>query len=117
VDSNKDAGRLLGTMLLEQGALSENDMKDALAVQVEGGKRIGEILLESELISRPLLARALAEQSGVQLVEEPGFGSGLRAVIEQRHQEKKERARARQPARTPEHTSGADAAASPAGSA
>lgn len=98
-------------MLLEQGALSKTDMTQALAVQEEGGKRLGEILLERDLISRPLLARALAEQSGVQLVVEPGFGSGLRALIERRHEEKKDRGRMRPPGRTDEHASGEDAAA------
>jgi hypothetical protein len=102
-------------MLLEQGALSETDMTQALAVQEEGGKRLGEILLERDLVSRPLLARALAEQDGVQLVEEPGFGSGLRALIEQRHQEKKDRGRVRPPGRTDEHTGAEDAAAPSAG--
>jgi hypothetical protein len=97
-------------MLVEQGALSETDMTQALAVQEEGGKRLGEILLERDVISRPLLARALAEQSGVQLVEEPGFGSGLRALIERRHEEKKDRGRVRPPGQTAEDTSGADAA-------
>ena len=92
--SKKSVVRPLGTLLVEQGSLSETDVAEALSVQLEDGKRLGEILLERDLVSRPLLARALAEQSGVQLVEEPGFGSGLRALIERRHQEKKERRQA-----------------------
>jgi hypothetical protein len=37
------------------------------------------------VICRPELDRAIAGQSGVDLAEEAGFGSGLRAAIERRH--------------------------------
>ena len=93
VESANGAGRRLGALLLEQGAISEDDMAQALAVQGEDGKRLGEILLDHDLVSRPLLARVLAEQIGVSLVEEGGFGSGLRDRIERRHREKQGRMR------------------------
>ena len=60
VDSEKREAQPLGALLVEQGALDETAMTEALAVQVEDGKRLGEILLERDLVSRPLLARALA---------------------------------------------------------
>jgi hypothetical protein len=37
------------------------------------------------VICRPELDRAIAGQSEVDLDEEAGFGSGLRAAIERRH--------------------------------
>jgi hypothetical protein len=37
------------------------------------------------VICRPELDRAIAGQTGLDLDEEAGFGSGLRAAIERRH--------------------------------
>ena len=76
---------LLGTVLLEQGALRDDDLELALRAQTETGELLGEILVELELVCRPDLDRAVAGQSGVELENEGGFGSGLRAQIELRH--------------------------------
>lgn len=83
----KDCGKqpLLGTLLLEQGALTDDDLERALTAQSKNGERLGEILIELDLLSRPALDRAVAVQSGVQLEHERGYGTGLRAAIELRH--------------------------------
>jgi hypothetical protein len=75
----------LGRVLLEQGALSDDDLEIALRAQTESGERLGEILVDLNMVSRPDLHRAVAGQSGVELEEERGYGTGLRAEIERRH--------------------------------
>jgi len=76
---------LLGTVLLEQGAVRDDDIELALETQAETGERLGEILLQLSLVCRPALDRAVASQSRVQLEQERGYGTGLRAAIERRH--------------------------------
>jgi hypothetical protein len=75
----------LGTVLVEQGAVNAGELELALRAQVETGERLGKILVDLGLVSRPALDRALAGQSGVELNEERGFGTGLRAEMERRH--------------------------------
>jgi hypothetical protein len=76
---------LLGRVLLEQGAVRDDDLELALKAQTENGALLGEILVDLNLVSRPDLHRAVAGQSGVELEEERGYGFGLRAEIERRH--------------------------------
>ncbi len=76
---------LLGTVLLEQGAVRDDELELALQAQAETGERLGEILVELNLVCRPALDRAVAGQSGVELEQERGYGTGLRAEIERRH--------------------------------
>ena len=59
----------IGTLLVRRGALTEDEVLSALIaqVQMETGRRLGEILVEQGLISTQLLVRVLAEQSGVEL--------------------------------------------------
>ena len=76
---------LLGAVLLGQGALLNDDLERALTAQAESGDRLGEILIELDLLSRPALDRAVAFQAGVVLEHEGGYGTGLRAEIERRH--------------------------------
>ena len=78
----------LGALLIEQGLLGQKDLDWALGEQATSRRKLGEILIERDLISRPLLARVLAQQAGVELDGEGGFGSGLRALIERRHLER-----------------------------
>ena len=80
-----EAHRPLGAVLVEQGCLTNDDVDGALAVQVETSQPLGEILVQRALIARRSLAKALAAQEGLSLEEEPGFGSGLMAKIEQLH--------------------------------
>lgn len=85
---SSEYGVALGSMLVEQGLLSQAELKQALKDQKQTGGKLGEILLAQGKVSRPLLDRFLANQGGVVLEEELGFGSGLRAMIEQRHLER-----------------------------
>ena len=75
----------LGALLVEHGVVAPAEVESALVRQTQSGGRLGEILLERQLLSRPLLERILARQAGVVLEEEDGFGTGLRALIEYRH--------------------------------
>jgi hypothetical protein len=76
---------LLGALLLEQNSVREDDLELALRAQAKNGERLGEILVELDLLCRPALDRAVASQSGAELEEERGFGTGLRAELERRH--------------------------------
>lgn len=78
----------LGVLLLEDGLVTSEDVARALVDQGRSGARLGEILREWGLISRPLLDRVLARQRGVVLETEEGFGAGLRGRIERRHLER-----------------------------
>lgn len=77
--------RLLGSVLIEQGAATIDDVELALNTQTETGGRLGEILVRLGLVCRPALARAVAGQAGVELEQERGFGTGLWSEIERRH--------------------------------
>ena len=85
MDDNCGDRTLLGALLALQGEVSNDELDHALKTQVENGDPLGEILVELGSVSRPALDRALAEQSGVVLHFEGGFGTGLRAEIERRH--------------------------------
>jgi hypothetical protein len=76
---------LLGSVLVNQGVVERGELDEALLAQYETGKQLGELLVDRGVICRPELDRAIADQSGVDLDEEAGFGSGLRAAIEHRH--------------------------------
>jgi hypothetical protein len=78
----------LGVLLRAHGVLDESEVDRALADQERSGGQLGQILLEQGLISRPLLDRVLAQQAGIVLEAEAGFGTGLRGLIERRHLER-----------------------------
>jgi hypothetical protein len=79
--------RLLGSLVCECGAVRGEELLEALAHQKQSGGLLGEILLDWGYVSRPFLTRLLAEQRGVCLEQETGFGTGLRAAIERRARE------------------------------
>src|SRR5213079_2591650 len=58
---------------------------NALEEQEKTGRLLGAILVERRCVSGPALAIALAEQYGVELKTERGFGTGLWAAIDKRH--------------------------------
>ena len=80
------AWRPLGRLLVEQGLLTDKELELALAEQQISGKRLGETIVECGFVSRPDLSNALAAQYGIELTTETGFGTGLRAQIQQRHE-------------------------------
>jgi len=76
---------MLGAVLVAQGALDNIGLDTGLTMQAKSGEQLGETLVGLGIICRPELDRAVAHQSGWKLEEEMGFGTGLRAAIEQRH--------------------------------
>ncbi|MAE59749.1 MAG: hypothetical protein CMJ49_00165 [Planctomycetaceae bacterium] len=56
----------LGDALLEQGAVSEAELKQALAKQKATGTMLGEILVEQGVINPGTLVRMLAESLGIR---------------------------------------------------
>ena len=59
----------LGEVLVRQSALDAEELAAALADQAASGRRIGQYLLDEGLISDTALARALAEQLGLELAD------------------------------------------------
>ena len=71
----------LGQVLLRNGYISDEDINRALAAQARSGKLIGEILVEQGAVSRPIVTRALEEQNGASAEREQGLFSGLRSAL------------------------------------
>jgi len=86
VEAASIAWRPLGRLLVEKGLLTNEELELALAKQQLTGKRLGETIVECGFVSRPELSEALAAQYGIELKTETGFGTGLRAQIQQRHE-------------------------------
>ncbi|WP_062464581.1 GspE/PulE family protein [Demequina soli] len=59
----------LGTILLEGGALSEEQLVEAIDAQQERGQSLGRTLVEMGYISEGQLVRALAAQVGMDFIE------------------------------------------------
>src|SRR5919204_814521 len=57
------AWRPIGTVLVDSGAITEDDLEAALAEQKRSGRRLGEILIGSGAITWLDLAHAIAEQA------------------------------------------------------
>jgi chromosome segregation ATPase len=62
VDSSAVSARLIGSVFVEKGLITEEQLEDALELQRTTGERLGEILVERFKIERLELAGALAEQ-------------------------------------------------------
>lgn len=60
--------RRLGDILVDQGSLSDEQLRSALSAQRERGGRLGEVLLDLGLITPLHLLRALAVQFGLDFV-------------------------------------------------
>ena len=59
----------LGSLLVRDGLLTEEELQEALEAQRDSGKRLGEILVERGSVTRTQVARLLAEQVEMPLVE------------------------------------------------
>jgi len=59
----------LGTILLESGMLTEDQLMDAITEQQQRGQTLGRTLVELGLITEAQLVRALASQVGMEFVE------------------------------------------------
>ena len=73
-------------MLVEQGLLTAEQLELALAKQEETGRLLGQTIVDCGFVSGPELSNALAEQYGIELTAETGFGTGLRTEIQRRHE-------------------------------
>jgi hypothetical protein len=65
--SETPAWRPLGRVLVDSGYLTQGELDKALEIQRERGGRLGEILIARGSMTGQSLARALAEQHGVEL--------------------------------------------------
>src|SRR5712691_515583 len=81
----------LGQMLVERGLLTPEELEQVLQAQEQSGRPLGEIIVEWGLISGPTLALTLAEQCGVELKTDSGFGTGLWHEIQRRHEKENRR--------------------------
>ena len=63
----------VGQMLVEDGAISVTQLREALRQQAAGGQRLllGEVLLQMELVDRDTLLRAVARSLDIAFVTEP----------------------------------------------
>jgi hypothetical protein len=77
----------LGELLLHKSLVTADELDRALTEQEQTGRLLGAILVERGYVSGPALAVALAEQYGVELEQQRGFGTGLWAEIDRRHRE------------------------------
>jgi hypothetical protein len=84
VAAAETSSRLIGQLLVESAVLSSAQLEQALAEQEQSGRMLGEIILELGLASRDEIASALAEQSGIVHEQELGFGSGLLEKVRRR---------------------------------
>jgi hypothetical protein len=85
VEAAEHAWRPLGELLLSRNLIAREELEHALSEQQQTGKLLGRILVDRGFISGPALAIALAEQFGVELDQQRGFGTGPWGEIERRH--------------------------------
>src|SRR5262245_27439370 len=71
------AWKPLGELLVERGLLTLGQLDDALEEQARTGERLGAILVARKTVAGAVLTALLAEQAGVELETQGGFGSGL----------------------------------------
>jgi len=87
VEAAEQSWRPLGELLVTKGLVTEEELQRALKEQEETGQLLGTILVDRGFVSGPALAIALAEQYGVEVEAQRGFGTGLWAEIDRRHRE------------------------------
>lgn len=61
---NVKAKYLLGDLLIQRGLITEAEKEDALSIQRESGRRLGEILIEKTTLTEKDIALVLAERAG-----------------------------------------------------
>ena len=67
----------LGELLVERRLLTVDELDDALEEQSVTGERLGAILVGRRVVASAVVTTVLAEQEGVELETQDGFGSGL----------------------------------------
>jgi DNA repair exonuclease SbcCD ATPase subunit len=91
MDAARIQWRPLGQMLVDRGLLTPEELEEVLQDQQQSGRPLGQIIVDRKLISGPTLAVTLAEQCGVELATDTGFGTGLWTAIQRRHKEENRR--------------------------
>lgn len=75
----------LGQVLVEQGVLTKEQLRQALAMQAKGGQRmlLGEVLLSQGMVDKAVLLKAVAHTRGVEYIDEPAgvFEEGSMALV------------------------------------
>ena len=69
VSGARPASRPLGELLVGRGLVSEDQLRQALTTQTASGKRLGNILVELDLLGERALTDVLAEQLGLAVVD------------------------------------------------
>ena len=67
--SPRHSGRLLGNLLVLRGYIVADELQSLLEHQASSGKRLGEIAVETGLISERVLAELLAEQQRLPVID------------------------------------------------
>ena len=65
----KSPRRRLGAMLIADGVISESQLRDALDIQKETGKPLGQVLIEQRYVSEESLVKALSEQYQLPFID------------------------------------------------
>ncbi len=65
----RPASRPLGELLVGRGLVSEENLREALTKQTASGKRLGNLLVELDLLDERALTDVLAEQLGLAVVD------------------------------------------------
>lgn len=63
----------LGDLLVNQGLISEQQLKQALQAQRDSGRKLGYVLVEQNMVSEHQLLTVLAEHLDVPLIDLPSF--------------------------------------------
>jgi catechol 2,3-dioxygenase-like lactoylglutathione lyase family enzyme len=63
----------IGEILIERGDLNASELSFVLSLSKATGERLGKVCLENSLITEETLAKALAEQFGMEYVDLSGF--------------------------------------------
>jgi len=80
VEAHASIRRQLGTILVEAGLLTAEQLEGAIGVQHRTSRPLGQVLVELGLVSAGAVANALAEQHGGLLKTEYGVSAGLHPV-------------------------------------
>src|SRR5919202_5063604 len=82
---NGEAWRPLGRVLVDRGALAETELREALRIQRDSGRRLGEILVERGYVTSQALVSAVIEQHG--LGEEDSAAGAVTTPLAASHEE------------------------------
>ena len=70
----------LGELLLEAGAITEDQLRKALEIQRASGRRLGDILIQEKIITEAELVKVLEEQLGITSVDLSVYGLDPKAA-------------------------------------